>query len=166
MKRSYKALFPILLVLACIVVYCWQHAFVNLILPYLPSNEIVYLVVFTFLLFFLTFFATFVLTKQSGASHPFRRSLVSVAGMLFPVVIAGAFVLSYAARRYAGILPVIILPDVPLGVVMIVVTALCALHLTGLLICRFIKQKSKLYVVIPALLGWVVLNGCLFLFTV
>ena len=166
MKNSKKALFPILLVLTCVAVHCWQHAIINLILPYLPNNEIVILSVLSPAILLLSFFTTFVLTKQSGTSHPIRRSLISAAAMLLLVLVAATAVLSYAARRYAGILPVIVLPDWPLGIIMTVVTALCITHLTGLLVCRFLKEKTKPYVVIPAVLGWILLNGCLFIFTI
>ena len=164
MKTVRKLLFPLLLIAACIVVWFWQNAVASL--PYLPNNCIVPLGVMTPALLVLFFFTTFVMEKQSGASRPVLRSAISTAAFLLPLVATAVFFLSFVSYRYAGILPVLVLPNWPTGIVTAILAALCILHLTGLLICRFIKQKYGLRQIIPASVGWIVLNVCLFLVTI
>ncbi len=164
MKSLKKLLFPVLLGATCCVVHFWQNSVASL--PYLPFNCIVPLGVMTPLLLILTFFTTLVLLKQSKTNHPVRRSFVSMAGMLVPVIATLVFFLSFVSYRFAGILPVLVLPNWPTGIVTAIITALCVIHLSGLLICRFIKQKYTTKQIIPAAVGWIILNICLFFITV
>ena len=46
------------------------------------------------------------------------------------------------------------------------IAALCVLHLTGLLIARFVKQKTKPGLIVISTIGWVLLNCLLFVLTV
>ena len=164
MKTIRKAAFPLLLILACVAVHFWQHAVVSL--PYLPNNEIVPLVVLTPALLALTFSAAFVLLRQNNTSRPVLRSVLSAGAMLLPVLAAGTFFLSYLAYRFAAPLPVLRLPDWPVGICVLIVTAVCLVHLTALLVCGFIMRKTKIKHVIPAVIGWLFLNACLFLITI
>jgi hypothetical protein len=117
-------------------------------------------------LLILTFFTTLALEKQSGSSKPVLHSFVSTGAMLLPLLATGVFFLSFVSYRYAGVLPVLVLPNWPTGIVTMIITALCILHLTGLLICRFIKQKYGCRQIVPAAVGWIVLNVCLFFVTI
>lgn len=163
MKRV-QALFPLLLTAACCVVWFWQNAVASL--PYLPNNCIVPLGVMTPALLALTFFATFVLEKQSGSSHPALRAFGSTGAMLLPIAATVVFFLSFVSYRYSGVLPVLVLPNWPTGIVTLMITALCVLHLTGLLIAGCVKRKYGAKQVFAAAGGWIVLNVCLFLVTV
>ena len=86
--------------------------------------------------------------------------------MLLPILATGIFFLSFVSYRFAGILPVLVLPNWPTGIVTAIISVLCVLHLTGLLICRFGKQKYRIKQIIPASAGWIVLNVCMFLITI
>ena len=163
MKTIRKAAFPLLLVLAACAVHFWQHALASL--PYLPLNGVVPLGTLTPSLLILTFFATFALLKQTHTPKPVRRSLLSMAAMLVPIIAAAVFFLSYVSYRFAGVLPVLVLPDWPSGIVSMIVTAACVTHLTGLLVCAFVKQKTKPGRAAAAAAGWLLLNACLFLLT-
>ena len=165
MKTLRKAAFPVLLILTCGVVHYWQHAVASL--PYLPYNCIVPLGVLTPALPVLTFLTSFVLLRQSETPKPVARSFLSVAAMFVPLLMTAVFFLSFLTYRYAAAMPpLLVLPNWPTGNVMLIITALCVLHLTGLLICRFVKQKYTAGQIIPAAIGWLALNGCLFLLTV
>lgn len=164
MKTVKKYAFPVLLILSCVTVWFWQHAMVSL--PYLPLNEVVPLAVMTPLLLVFTFFASFVLLKTCSTPRPVLRSLLSTAAMLALVIAAGVFFLSFLTYRFAAPLPVLQLPDWPVGVVMLIVAALCVSHLTGLLFYGLIKKKTPVRRFVPALLGWFLLNFCLILLTV
>ncbi len=164
MKTIRKLLFPLLLTAACCVVWFWQNAVASL--PYLPNNCIVPLGVMTPALLILTFLATLVLEKQSGTSKPVLHSFISTAAMLLPMIMTGVFFLSFVSYRYAGVLPVIVLPNWQTGIVTAIITAVCVAHLTGLLICRFVKQKYTAKQIVPAAAGWIILNICLFLVTI
>lgn len=164
MKRIRKLLFPLLLTAACCVVWFWQNAVASL--PYLPNNCIVPLGIMTPALLALTVLSTLVLEKESKTSKPVLRSLIAAAAMLLPIVATGVFFLSFVSYRYAGILPVLVLPNWPTGIVTAILTALCVLHLTGLLICRFVKQEYGPTQIIPAAAGWIVMNICLFFVTI
>ncbi len=164
MKTIRKLLFPLLLTAACFVVWFWQNAVASL--PYLPNNCIVPLGILTPSLLALTFFATLVMEKQSGTPAPIRRSLVSTAAMLLPILATGVFFLSFVSYRYAGVLPVLVLPNWPTGIVTLILALLCVLHLTGLLICRLFKKEYGAKQIVPALIGWLGLNACLFLVTI
>ena len=163
MKPIKKAAFPFLLVLTCCAVHFWQHAAASL--PYLPLNGVVPLGVLTPALPILTFFTAFALLKQSDTPKPVRRSLLAAAAMLAPILALGVYFLSYLSYRFAAVLPVPVLPDWPTGTVTMVITAVCIAHLTGLLICSFIKRKTETKRAIPAAIGWLALNLCLFLVT-
>ena len=158
-----KAAFPVLLALTCVTLHFWQHAAASL--PYLPMNGLVPLATLSPALFALTFLTTFVMLKQSQTPKPVRRSLLSTAAMLGIVLLLGAVFLSYLSYRFAAVLPVLVLPDWPTGVATMLITFLCALHLTGLLVCRFIKQKTAPKLIAAGSVGWVLLNLCLFLVT-
>ena len=164
MKTIRKAAFPLLLILACTAVHFWHHALVSL--PYLPNNEIVPLCVLTPALLALTFSATFVLLRQNKTSKPVLRSVLSTGAMLLPILAAGTFFLSYLAYRFAAPLSVLRLPDWPVGICIMVVTAVCLVHLTALLVCGFVMRKTEIKHVIPAAVGWLLLNACLFLITI
>ena len=164
MKTIRKLLFPLLLTAACCVVWFWQNAVASL--PYLPNNCIVPLGILTPVLLILTFFATFVTEKQSKSSNPVQHSLLSTAGMLLPVIATAVFFLSFVSYRFAGILPVIVLPNWPTGIVTAVMAVLCILHLTGLLVCRCVRQKYGFRRIIPVFASWIILNICLFLVTI
>ena len=164
MKKANKLLFPLLLIAACVVIHFWQHGVASL--PYLPKNWIVRLITLTPALPVLTFLTTLVLLKQSETPRPVLRSWLSTGAMMVPVLALAVFFLSYLTYRFAAALPpLLVLPDWPSGIVTMIITVLCLLHLTGLLICRFVKQKAGLRQILPAALGWLVLNGCLFLVT-
>lgn len=164
MKIVKKLLFPLLLILTCGVVHYWQHAVASL--PYLPYNCIVPLGVMTPALPVLTFLTTFVLLKQSKTPKSVSRSFLSVAAMFVPLLMTAVFFLSFLTYRYAAAMPpLLVLPNWPTGNVMMIITALCVLHLTGLLIYRFVKQKYTAKQIIPAAIGWLLLNCCLFLIT-
>ncbi len=164
MKTIRKLLFPLLLIAACCVVYCWQNAVASL--PYLPNNCIVPLAIMTPSLLILVFFTTFVLEKQSKNPKPVLCSVLSTVAFLLPMAATCIFFLSFVSYRYSGILPVIVLPNWPTGIATAIITALCIIHLTGLLIGRFVKQKYGAKQIIPASVGWIVLNLCLFLITI
>lgn len=164
MKSIKKLLFPLLLVATCCVIYFWQNSVASL--PYLPFNCIVPLAVMTPSILILTFLTSLVLLKQSETPKPVLRSFVSTAAMLLPVLATLVFFLSFVSYRFAGVLPVLVLPNWPTGIVTAIITAFCVIHLTGLLICRFIKQKYTLKCIIPAAAGWIILNICLFFITI
>ena len=165
MKKSNTLLFPLLLVATCCVVHFWQHNVANL--PYLPLNWIVPLVVLTPMLPVLTFFTTLVLLRQGETPKPVLRSFIS-AGAMFALLLATAvFFLSFLTYRFAAALPpLLVLPDWPTGTVIMIIAALCIVHLTGLLIYRLVTQKCKPARVIAAAAGWIALNFCLFLITI
>ena len=163
MKTVKKLIFPILLILTCGVVHFWQNAAASL--TYLPMNEVLPLGILTPALPVLTFFTTFALLKQSKTSKPVRRSLLSTAAMLAIILAVGIYFLSYLSYRFAAVLPVLVLPDWPAGKMTMFITFLCLTHLTGLLICGFIKLKTPKNRVIAASVGWFLLNACLFLVT-
>lgn len=164
MKKSNKLIFPLLLVATCCVVHFWQHNVANL--PYLPLNWIVPLAVSTPLLPVLTFFTTLVMLKQAEVKRPVARSFISAGAMLALLIATAVYFLSYLTYRYAAALPPLLrLPDWPSGTVIMIVTALCVLHLTGLLIYRLVTQKAGAKRAIAAAASWVMLNGCLFLVT-
>ena len=165
MKKLQKYFFPLLLIASCCVVYCWQHGLPGLILPYLPNKEPLSLGLLSPALLILTFLTTFVLLKQSGAKKPVVGAIISTAAMLLPVLLAGLYFLNYAAHRYAGVLPVLTFPELPMGYAVMVITTLCVLHLTGLLIARFVKQKTKPGLIVLSTIGWVLLNCFLFILT-
>lgn len=164
MKTVKKYVFPVSLILGCCTVWFWQHALASL--PYLPMNEVVPLAVLTPLLLVLTFAASFSLLKLCKTPRPVLRALLSTAAMLAIVLAEGVFFLSFLTYRFAAPLPVLRLPDWPVGVVTCIVAALCAAHLTGLLIYGFAKQKAPIKHTLPALFGWLLLNICLVLLTV
>ena len=163
MKTIRKAAFPFLLILFACAIHFWQHALASL--PYLPLNGIVPLGILTPALLILAFFTTFALLRQTQTPKPVRRGLLSAAAMLLPILASGMFFLSYVSYRFAGVLPVPVLPDWPTGIVCMIVTAVCVAHPTGLLICAFAKQKTAPKRAIPAAAGWLLLNACLFLIT-
>ena len=163
MKTIKKAAFPVLLVLECIALYFWQHAVASL--TYLPLNGVVPLSILTPALPVLTFLTTFVLLKQSKTPRPVLRALLSTAAMLAVILVSAVFLLSYLTYRFAAPLPVLQLPDWPTGIGVMIVTAVCAVFLTALLICRFIKRKTPAKRAIPAAVGWLLLNACLFVIT-
>ncbi len=164
MKTVKKYAFPVSLILACCTVWYWQHALASL--PYLPMNEVIPLAVRTPLLLLLTFAASFALLKTCGTPRPVLRALLSTAAMLAIILAQGLFFLSFLTYRFAAPLPAPRLPDWPVGIVTCIVAALCAAHLTGLLIYGLAKQKTPLKHRIPALVGWLLLNFCLALLTV
>jgi len=163
MKTVKKLLFPLLLILTCGAVYFWQHAIASL--PYLPKNGILPLGILTPALLILTFLTTLVLLRQSETPKAVSRSFLSTAAFLAVFLATGVYFLSFLTYRFAAALPVLVLPDWPTGIVTMVITALCVLHLTGLLLCRFMKQKAAVKQIVPAVIGWVFLNACLFLIT-
>ena len=163
MKRINQILFPILLIVDCFIVHYWQHGIASL--PYLPKNQIVPLAVWTPLLLIATYFAAFTLLKGTNAKKPALRAMFALLAMPVPVIIAGMVFLSYAARRYAGILPVLVLPDLPGGIMTMIVTALCIAHLTGLLVYSFVKQKPSTKRIVLSSVGWALLNLLLWLVT-
>lgn len=164
MSKTARFVFTILLVMTCCVVYFWQHFVTNLI--YLPKSWIVTLAILTPALLALTFFTTYALMYDTRTRKPILRSCISTAAMLLPILIAGLHLLNYAACRYAGVLPVYPWFDLPVGIVMNAVSALLIVHLTALLICRLIKTKAKALRIILSSIGWIALNGCLWLITV
>ncbi|MCR5150492.1 MAG: hypothetical protein K6B52_04650 [Clostridiales bacterium] len=164
MKTVKNLLFPLLLTGTCCVVYFWQNSVASL--PYLPFNCIVPLAILTPLLLVLTFLTTFVMLRQNETSKPVKKSIISTLGMFVPVVMTLVFYLSFVSYRFAGILPVIVLPNWPTGIVTAIIAAMCIIHLTGLLICRFIKQKFGAKQIVASSIGWAILNLCLFLATV
>ena len=160
-----KAAFPVLLVLTCVTLYYWQHAAASL--PYMPMNGLVPLATLSPALFVLTFLTTFVLMRQCGTPKPALRALLSTAVMLAVVLILGVIYVGYLSRRFAAILPPIpSLPDWPVGIATLITTVLLALHLTGLLVYRFIKQKTPAKRAALVSAGWLALNLCLYLVTV
>ncbi len=165
MKKLQKYFFPLLLIVTCCIAYCWQHGLPGLILPYLPNKEPLSLGLLSPALLILAFLTTFVLQKQSGAKKPVVGAIISTVAMLIPVLLAGVQFLNYAARRYAGVLPVLTFPEFPIGYAVMAITALCVLHLTGLLIARFVKQKTKSGLIVLSTIGWVLLNCILFIVT-
>lgn len=164
MKTVKRLLFPILLIATCFVVWFWQNSVASL--PYLPNNCIVPLGVMTPALLILTFCTTLVLEKQSKSMKPVRHAFLSTGAMLLPIAATGVFFLSFVSYRYAGVLPVLVLPNWPTGIVTAIITVLCVLHLTGLLVCRFVKQKYGPRQIVPAAVGWALLNVCLFFVTI
>ena len=117
------------------------------------------------LLLALTFFATYIMLKQSDTKKPILRSFLSVGAMLLMILAVALVFLNHVAARYAGVLPVPILPDLPIGIALAVFTALFVLHLTGLLIFRIIKERPGSRRIILCVIGWVLLNAFLFLIT-
>ena len=163
MKTVKKYAFPALSALACGTVWFWQHALASL--PYLPMNEVVPLGVLTPLLLALTFFAAFALLKRCKTPRLALRALLATAAMLAIVLAAGVFFLSYLSYRFAAPLPVLRLPDWPVGIVCCTVAALCSAHLTGLLLYGLVKRHAPAKRAVPALLGWGLLNICMALLT-
>ena len=163
MKTLRKAAFPVLLILTCGTVHFWQHAVASL--PYLPKNCVVPLGVSTPALLVLTFWTTFAMLKETKTPKYVRKSFLSAGAMLVPILATGVYFLSFLTYRYAAVLPVPVLPDWPTGIVTMIITAVCLLHLTGLLIARLVKGKTKAKRAIPAIVGWLLLNACLFLIT-
>ena len=163
MRTVKKYAFPALLIFACVTVWFWQHALASL--PYLPMNQVVPLGVLTPLLLVLTFFASFALLRTCRTPRPVLRALLSTAAMLALVLAAGVFFLSFLTYRFAAPLPVLRLPDWPVGVVTCIVAALCSAHLTGLLIYGLVKRHTPANRTLPALLGWGLLLICLMLLT-
>ena len=164
MKTVKKYAFPVLLILSCGVVWYWQHALASL--PYLPMNEVVPLGVLTPALLLLTFFTTFALLKKCGTPRPVLRSFGSTAAMLALVLAVGVFFLSFLTYRFAAAMPPVLrLPDWPTGVMTCLTAVLCVCHLTGLLVYGLVKQNAGKKRWVAALLGWLVLNVCLFLLT-
>ncbi len=163
MKTVKKMIFPLLLLLDCCAVYFWQHSVASL--PYLPRNCIVPLGILTPTLIVLTFAATNAMLKSCGTSRPVLRSFIGAAAMLIPIAATGVFFLSYLTYRYAAALPVLVLPDWPVGIVTMLITAVCLIQITALPVCLFIKKKISIKRAIPAAVVWILLNGCLFLIT-
>ena len=158
-KKLRPYLFALFLVLSCCAVHGWHHVTVSLF--YLPNNEIVPLSILTpFIL------ATYTLQKDSGARRPVATALISTAAMLFLLLAGGLHLINYAARRYAGVMPFPTWQELPTGMVMLSVAALSVLHLTGLLICRFVKKKAKATPIVLSSIGWLLINICLFFITV
>ncbi len=165
MKTLNKYAFPVLLTLTCIAVHFWQHALASL--PYLPLNGVVPLGILTPAILVLAFFTTFSLLKAAGTQKAVRRSLLSAAVMLAVFLAGGVYFLSYLSYRFAAVLPPLpVLPDWPTGIATLIVAAACITHLTGLMICWFVKRKTEKKRVIAAAAGWALLNACLFLITV
>ena len=158
-----KAAFPCLLAVTCVVLHFWQHAAASL--PYLPMNGLLPLATLSPALFLLTFFTSFALLKQAKTPKPVRRSLLSTAVMFFVVIALGVIYLGFLSRRFAAVLPVPEVPDWPTGIAVLVTTVLCVLHLTGLLIARFVLLKTAVKSAVPAAVAWILLNLCLFLIT-
>ncbi len=165
MKKIKNLLFPVLLVLTCCIVHCWQHGLMGLILPYLPNKEVIPLAVLSPLLLLLTFFTTFTLLKQNGSKRPVLGSFISAFIMLIIVLLAALHFLNYAAHRYAGVLPVPMLPELPGGFVTMGITALCVVHLTVLFIEYLVYKNKKIGSAILSVTGWTILNTLLFLIT-
>ena len=163
MKSKSRFLFPVLLVLTCTAVYAWQHFFAGL--TYLPNNVILPVAVLTPVLLILTFFTTLSLMKLTGTGRPVLRSFAGTAAMLVPVLVAGVHMLNYAARRFAGILPVKVLPEFPGGIILLTATLLGVLHLTVLLAIRLKKTGAGAKHVALSAAGWIILNVCLLVLT-
>ena len=163
MKTIKKAVFPVLLILSCVAVHFWQHAIASL--PYLPKNGIAPLAVLTPGLLVLTYLTAYTLLRQSKTPHPVRGSLLSAGAMLAIMLATGVYFLSFLTYRFAAVLPVLVLPDFPTGIVTMIITAACIILLTALLICRFVKEKAAAKRWVPAAVGWLLLNACLFLLT-
>ena len=163
-KLIQRAAFPVLLVLTCIILHFWQHAGASL--PYLPMNGLVPLATLSPALFALTFLTTFVLLKQTKTPRPVLRSLLSTLALVAVVLALGVVFVSYLSYRFAAVLPPLPhLPDWPTGKATLLTTVLCVFHLTGLLITYFIKNKTPVKRIVPASIGWLLLNFCLFLIT-
>ena len=164
MKTAKKMIFPVLLVITCGIVHYWQHAVASL--PYLPYNCIVPLGILTPALLIMTFITSLALLKTCETPRPVLRSFLSTGAMFIPVIMTLVFFLSFVSYRFSeAVLPVIVLPNWPTGIVTMIITALCVIHLTGLLVYRLIKQKAGTGDIIAALAGWVALNACLFILT-
>ncbi|MBR6005180.1 MAG: hypothetical protein IK063_03020 [Clostridia bacterium] len=164
MKTLKKLLFPFFLVLTCGVVWFWQHSVASL--PYLPYNCIVPLGIMTPSLIVLTFITSLILLKQSETAKPVLRTFLSTAAMFVPVIATAVFFLSFVSYRFSeAVLPVLVLPNWPTGIATLIITALCIIHLTGLLAYRLAKKKAGLKYNIAAAAGWIVLNVGLFLIT-
>lgn len=163
-KKLRPYLFAFFLVLSCCAVHGWHHVTVSLF--YLPNNVIVPLSILTPLLLATTYLATYTLQKDSGARRPVAAALISTAAMLFLLLAGGLHLINYAARRYAGVMPFPTWQELPTGIVMLSVAALSVLHLTGLLICRFVKKKAKATPIVLSSIGWLLINFCLFFITV
>ena len=165
MKTIKKLIFPLLLTLTCCVVYFWQHNVANL--PYLPLNWVVPLVVLTVSLLILTFFTSFVMLKQGKIKRPVLRSFLSTGAMLAILLATAVYFLSFLTYRFAAAMPPLPkLPDWPTGISVMVIAALCIIHLTGLLISRLKTEKAGLKRVIGTAAGWIILNVCLFFVTI
>ena len=156
MKIIKKTLFPVLLILTCISVYFWQHYFA--LLTYLPNNVITPIAVLTPAVLILTFFTTFTLMKQTERNRPVLRSFGSTAVILLFLLIAGRHMLNLAARRFAGIMPVLVLPEFPTGHIMMIVTILCVVHLSVLLAIRLRSEEAGALHKVLSVIGWFLLN--------
>ena len=163
MKSKSRFLFPVLLVLTCTAVYAWQHFFAGL--TYLPNNVILPVAVLTPVLLILTFLTTLSLMKLTETERPVMRSFAAAAAMLVPVLVAGIHMLNYAARRFAGILPVKVLPEFPGGIILLTATMLGVIHLTVLLAIRLKKSDAGVECVALSSVGWILMNVCLLLIT-
>ncbi len=165
MKTGKRFIFPVMLVITLGVVYFWQHSVASL--PYLPYNCIVPLGILTPSLLITTFIATLALLKQTETRHPVLRSFLSTGAMFVPVLMTLVFFLSFVSYRFSeAVLPVIVLPNWPTGIMTMIITALCVAHLTGLLIYALTKGKASSKAKAAAITGWILLNACLFLLTV
>ena len=163
MKTIKRILFPVFLIFTCISVYLWQHYFA--LLTYLPNNVITPIVVLTPSVLIFTFFTTFTLMKQTEKRRPVLRSFGSTAVMLLFLLIAGRHMLNLAARRFAGIMPVMVLPEFPTGYIMMAVTFLCVIHLTVLLAIRLKSEETLTSHRVLSVLGWLLLNAFLLITT-
>ena len=165
MKTRKRFIFPVMIVITLGVVYFWQHSVANL--PYLPYNCIVPLGILTPLLLITTFITTLSLLKQTEPPHPVLRSFLSTGAMFVPVLMTLVFFLSFVSYRFSeAVLPVIVLPNWPTGIMTLIITALCVAHLTGLLICNIAKGNASSKAKAAAITGWILLNTCLFLLTI
>ena len=163
-KLIQRAAFPLLLIITCVVLHFWQHAGASL--PYLPMNGLLPLATLSPALFALTFFTTFALLKQTKTPHPVRGSFISMLVMLAVVLALGVVFVSYLSYRFAAVMPPLPrLSDVPTDKATLITTILCVGHLTGLLTVFFVKRETPAKHAVPAALGWLALNVCLFLIT-
>lgn len=164
MKTLRKCAFPALLIASAFVVHYWQHAIASL--PYLPMNCVVPLAVLTPALLLLTFLTALAMLKTAKTAKPVRRALLALAAMFALVLATGVYFLSFLTYRFAAVMPPVpVLPDWPTGIVTMIITFLCLGVLTGLLVSYFVKRKTPAKYAIPAAIGWVLLNACLFLVT-
>lgn len=103
--------------------------------------------------------------KQTEKRRPVLRSFESTAVMLLFLLIAGRHMLNLAARRFAGIMPVMVLPEFPTGYIMMAVTFLCVIHLSTLLAIKLKNEKSGTVCKFLSVLGWLLLNAFLLITT-